>query len=76
MREHLHYYAMFEVALEEAHRGRAEGGVPIGAALFNSKGTLLAKAAIDEYKKVTLRCMPRLMRFGKPDASEAIARLW
>src|SRR3712207_5776786 len=32
------YAAMLEVALEEARRGLAEGGVPIGAALFTQVG--------------------------------------
>lgn len=33
---------MLEVALEEARTGRNEGGVPIGAALFDGEGKLLA----------------------------------
>lgn len=36
------YRAMLEVALQEARIGRAEGGVPIGAALFDGGGRLLA----------------------------------
>jgi creatinine deaminase len=36
------YRAMLEVALEEARTGRSEGGVPIGAALFDGDGKLLA----------------------------------
>ncbi len=36
------YRAMLEVALEEARRGRDEGGVPIGAAMFDGAGKLLA----------------------------------
>ncbi len=35
------YEAMLEVAIEEARRGLAEGGVPIGAALFTRGGELL-----------------------------------
>src|SRR5829696_209524 len=35
--------AMLSVALEEARAGRAEGGVPIGAALFHADGTLLGR---------------------------------
>jgi cytosine/creatinine deaminase len=35
------YGAMLEVAVEEAHRGLAEGGIPIGAALFTRGGELL-----------------------------------
>jgi cytosine/creatinine deaminase len=37
------YAQMLEVALEEARQGRAEGGVPIGAALFDQDGTLLGR---------------------------------
>jgi cytosine deaminase len=36
------YRAMLEVALAEARTGRAEGGVPVGAALFDGGGKLLA----------------------------------
>ncbi len=35
------YAAMLDVAIEEAQRGLAEGGIPIGAALFDSEGRLL-----------------------------------
>jgi cytosine deaminase len=35
--------AMLEVALEEAHLGLAEGGIPIGAALFHRDGALLGR---------------------------------
>jgi cytosine deaminase len=35
------YDAMLKVALEEAHQGKAEGGIPIGAALFTRRGELL-----------------------------------
>jgi cytosine deaminase len=34
---------MLEVALEEAQAGLAEGGIPIGAALFHRDGTLLGR---------------------------------
>jgi cytosine deaminase len=34
---------MLEVALEEARTGLAEGGIPIGAALFAADGTLLGR---------------------------------
>lgn len=34
---------MLAVALEEARAGRAEGGIPIGAALFAADGTLLGR---------------------------------
>src|SRR5277367_2930209 len=42
MTEEERYRAMLEVALEEARRGRDEGGVPIGAAMFDAEGKLLA----------------------------------
>ena len=35
-------YEMLQVALEEARRGLAEGGIPIGAAIFDQHGKLLA----------------------------------
>ena len=34
---------MLAVALEEARKGLAEGGIPIGAALFSNKGALLGR---------------------------------
>jgi cytosine deaminase len=37
------YNAMLEVAIEEAKQGRAEGGIPIGAAIFDSRGALLGR---------------------------------
>ncbi len=35
--------AMLDVAIEEARAGFAEGGIPIGAALFDSAGKLLGR---------------------------------
>lgn len=35
------YKAMLEVAINEARQGLAEGGIPIGAAVFNKNGELL-----------------------------------
>ncbi len=43
MKRDLDYQAMLQVALEEARQGRAEGGIPIGAALFDRQGTLLGR---------------------------------
>lgn len=37
------YLAMLKVALDEARVGLAEGGIPIGAALFDRDGHLLGK---------------------------------
>jgi cytosine/creatinine deaminase len=36
-------HEMLEVALEEARTGLAEGGIPIGAALFTAEGVLLGR---------------------------------
>ncbi len=36
------YRAMLEVAITEARAGLAEGGIPIGAAMFGADGKLLA----------------------------------
>ena len=43
MRPQPDYAAMLRVALEEARRGLAEGGIPIGAALFARDGALLGR---------------------------------
>ena len=37
------YAAMLAVALDEARTGLAEGGLPIGAAIFHAEGTLLSR---------------------------------
>ncbi len=37
------YEAMLQVAIAEARQGLAEGGIPIGAALFDQDGNLLGK---------------------------------
>jgi cytosine deaminase len=37
------YQAMLDVAVEEARAGLAEGGIPIGAALFHQDGVLLGR---------------------------------
>ena len=41
--EGLDHGAMLAVALEEARLGLSEGGIPIGAALFNRDGALLGR---------------------------------
>jgi len=43
MNETLDYKAMLAVAVEEAKTGLAEGGIPIGAALFDKDGKLLGR---------------------------------
>ena len=42
MRDHDHQ-AMLQVAIAEARQGLAEGGIPIGAALFDGDGRLLGR---------------------------------
>jgi len=37
------YQSMLDVAIQQARLGSAEGGVPIGAALFDRNGTLLGQ---------------------------------
>jgi len=37
------YRAMLAVALDEARTGLAEGGLPIGAAIFRNDGTLISR---------------------------------
>ncbi len=43
MNPELDWQAMLDVALEEARLGFAEGGIPIGAALFDRSGALLGR---------------------------------
>jgi cytosine deaminase len=43
MEKNLDYAAMLDVAIEEARTGLAEGGIPIGAALFDKDGHLLGR---------------------------------
>jgi cytosine/creatinine deaminase len=43
MSRSLDYAAMLEVAIAEARQSLAEGGIPIGAALFNRQGALLGR---------------------------------
>jgi len=38
-----HYLALLEIAIAEARSGLAEGGIPIGAALFDHDGKLLGR---------------------------------
>jgi cytosine/creatinine deaminase len=38
-----HYKKMLDAALEEARIGRAEGGIPIGAAIFTRSGDLVSR---------------------------------
>ena len=49
MAQALDYHAMLEFAIAEARRGRDEGGIPIGAALFYRQGQLLVSG---HYRRV------------------------
>jgi cytosine deaminase len=42
VKSELDYAAMLAVALGEARKGLAEGGIPIGAAIFDARGQLVA----------------------------------
>jgi cytosine/creatinine deaminase len=37
------YHALLRVAIDEARQGMAEGGVPVGAALFDAEGKVLGR---------------------------------
>ena len=39
----LDYHALLRVAIDEARQGLAEGGVPVGAALFDASGRVLGR---------------------------------
>src|SRR5499427_9525331 len=41
--QELNYDAMLAVAIEEARIGLTEGGIPIGAALFDKRGALVSR---------------------------------
>lgn len=43
MNPNLDYNSMLPIAIEEAEQGLAEGGIPIGAALFDEDGKLLGR---------------------------------
>lgn len=43
MNERKLYESMLAVALDEARLGRAEGGIPIGAAIFTRSGELISR---------------------------------
>lgn len=43
MKEHIDPQALLAIAIEEARLGASEGGIPIGAALFDGEGNLLGR---------------------------------
>ena len=43
MSDEIDYHTMLQTAIEEARLGLAEGGIPIGAALFDRSGSVLGR---------------------------------
>ena len=43
MKPPLNYAAMLRTVIDEARTGLAEGGIPIGAALYDGQGALLGR---------------------------------
>jgi len=43
MKRTLNYHDLLQIAVEEALQGLAEGGIPIGAAMFDKAGRLLSR---------------------------------
>jgi creatinine deaminase len=43
MKPEANYVSMLEIALSEAREGLAEGGIPVGAAIFDQSGRLIGK---------------------------------
>src|SRR5579863_9143828 len=43
MKQESNYASMLQIALSEAQLGLAEGGIPVGAAIFNQAGKLIGK---------------------------------
>jgi cytosine deaminase len=43
MKQEANYASMLEVAFAEAQQGLAEGGIPVGAAIFDQSGLLIGK---------------------------------
>jgi cytosine deaminase len=43
MKKESNYESMMDVALSEAKQGLAEGGIPVGAAIFDRSGRLISK---------------------------------
>ena len=66
---------MLEIALAEARVGRSEGGVPIGAALFDAEGKLLASGRNRRVQQNDPSVHEeRPTRFGARAGSAAIAK--
>jgi cytosine/creatinine deaminase len=59
----LDYLAMLQIALEEARQGQAEGGIPIGAALFHRQGHLLGRGHNRRVQEVTAQAHQEIKHF-------------
>ena len=66
------YPAMLEAAIAEARKGLTEGGIPIGAAIFDENGTFSAPATTAGCRMAILRCMAKPMPFAMQGGSAAI----
>ena len=72
---------MLEIALEEARAGRAEGGIPIGAALFGADGALLGRGHNRRVQETTRRSTARPTPSARPaggvrTATRSWSRRW
>ena len=65
---------MLEVALAEARVGLAEGGIPIGAAVFAADGRLVGRGTTGECRRAIRARTGRRTRSGGRGGSGAIAR--
>jgi len=63
---------MLDVAVDEARKGLAEGGIPIGAALFSADGTLLGSGHNRRVQQDD-PCTPRRMPSGRRAVSGTTA---
>jgi len=71
------YSAMLEVAKAEARKGLAEGGIPIGAAVFDESGKLVGAGHNRRVQIAIRQCMRRPMLSAAPGDSAATANsLW
>ena len=77
MNGEMDYQKMLEVAIEEARKGIEEGGIPIGAALFDSNGNLLGKGHNRRVQEGDPSIHGKPTLFAKPEDKKAIEiRLW
>ena len=53
----LDHSAMLAVALAEARKGLAEGGIPIGAAIFDAAGKRVGFFGFGEAWRQSFRCL-------------------